>query len=122
MMTIMYLGNQAPFTKGLKLVSLKLKMLLKFLKVKKFADWSAAQITDYFFKEQKLKAIFLGILADLVVRPSQFFGLGVPGFNVETAFDKRIPLKINQVHKGIMSFYYELLIKNSKSLSLFACM
>ncbi|MFX0009646.1 MAG: phytoene desaturase family protein [Candidatus Hermodarchaeota archaeon] len=94
MMSIMYLGNQLPFTKGIKSFGLKLKMVLKFLSVKKFADWSAAQLTDHFFKDRKLKAVFLGILADLVVRPSQFFGLGVPSFNVETAFDKRIPLKI----------------------------
>lgn len=95
MMAIMYLGNQLPFAKGLKAFILKVKMLVKFMKIRKFKDWSAAQVTDYFFKEQKLKAIYLGILADMVVRPSQFFGLGVPAFNVETAFDKRIPIQAN---------------------------
>lgn len=93
MMAIAYLGNQLPFVKGFKALSIKLKLLFKFLKVKKFKDWSAAQITDYFFKDQKLKAVYLGILADMVVKPSEFFGLGVPFFNVETAFDKRIPTK-----------------------------
>jgi phytoene dehydrogenase-like protein len=93
MMAVMYLGNQLPFANGLKALFLKLKMLFKFIKVRKFKDWSAAQVTDYFFKEQKLKAVYLAILADMVVRPSQFFGLGVPVFNVETAFDKRIPIK-----------------------------
>ncbi len=93
MMAIAYLGNQSLFVKGLKAIGIKLKLLIKFLKVKKFKDWSASQITDYYFKDQKLKAVYLGILADMVVKPSEFFGLGVPFFNVETAFDKRIPIK-----------------------------
>ncbi|MFW9930424.1 MAG: phytoene desaturase family protein, partial [Candidatus Thorarchaeota archaeon] len=93
MMALLYLGNQLPFSKGIKIFILKLRMLLKFLKVRKFKDWSAAQITDFFFKDQKLKAVYLAILADMVVKPSQFFGLGVPFFNVETAFDKRIPIQ-----------------------------
>lgn len=93
MMSIMYIANQLPFTRGLKLIMLKLKLFFKFLKVKKFQDYSASQVMDYFFNEPKLKAVYLGILADMVVKPSQFFGLGVPGFNVETAFDKRIPIK-----------------------------
>jgi len=93
MMAIADLGNQLPFLKGLKVLVTKLKLLLKFQKVKKFKNWSATQITDHFFKNQKLKAVYLGILADMVVKPSEFFGLGVPFFNVETAFDKRIPVK-----------------------------
>ncbi len=93
MMAIAYLGNQLPFVKGFEALIIKLKLLFKFLKVKKFKDWSAAQITDFFFKDQKLKAVYLGILADMVVKPSEFFGLGVPFFNIETAFDKRIPIK-----------------------------
>jgi phytoene dehydrogenase-like protein len=36
----------------------------------------------------------MGILADFVVKPSEFPGLGVPVSNVETAFDKRIPIEI----------------------------
>jgi len=93
MMSLAYLGNKLPFVKGLKALGTKLKMLFKFLKVKKYEDWSASQITDHFFKSEKLKAVYLGILADMVVKPSEFFGLGVPFFNVETAFDKRIPIK-----------------------------
>lgn len=57
-------------------------------------NWSAAQVMDHFFKDVKLKAVFLGILADFVVKPNEFIGLGLPAVNVETAFDKRIPLKI----------------------------
>jgi phytoene dehydrogenase-like protein len=94
MMTLMAINNQLEWTKGLKTLWLKLKLLPKFLKVKKWMDWNAAQVMDYFFNEQKIKAIYLGILADFVIKPSEFYGLGVPAVNVETAFDKRIPLKI----------------------------
>ena len=93
MMSVFYLSNQLPFSKGLKSFLIKLKLLLKFMKVKKWQDWSAAEVMDDFFKNEKLKAVFTAILADMVVKPSQFFGLGIPGFNVETAFDKRIPIE-----------------------------
>ena len=93
MLKVAYLNNLLPFTKGIKTIFSKLRLLLAFLKVKKYENWSASQVTDHFFSSQKLKAIFLGILADLVVKPSEFFGLGVPLYNIETAFDKRIPIK-----------------------------
>lgn len=92
MMNLAYLGNQLPFVKGLQALAIKLKLFLKMFKVRKFKDWSGAQITDYFFTNEKLKAVYLGILADMVVKPSEFQGLGVPFTNVETAFDKRIPI------------------------------
>lgn len=94
MMPLVAIANQLEWTKGLKSIWLKLKLLPKFLKVKKWMDWSAAQVMDFFFKDPKLKAIFLAILADFVIKPSEFIGLGVPAVNVETAFDVRIPLKI----------------------------
>jgi all-trans-retinol 13,14-reductase len=93
MLSIIYLGGQISFTKGFKRFLLKLRIIPKFLRVRKFKDWNAAQIMDYFFNDEKLKAVYLAILADMVVRPSQFLGLGVPAVNVETAFDKRIPIK-----------------------------
>jgi phytoene dehydrogenase-like protein len=93
MMGLFYIGNQLPFEHGFKSAFLKLRMIVKFLGVRKFKNYSASQLMDYFFKEQKIKAIYTGILADMVVKPSQFFGLGVPAFNVETAFDKRIPIE-----------------------------
>ena len=93
MLKVAYLNNSLIFSSGIKAIITKIRLLFAFLKVKKFESWSAAQITDYFFTNQKLKAIYLGILADLVVKPSEFFGLGVPLFNIETAFDKRIPIK-----------------------------
>ncbi len=94
MMNLMAIANQLEWTKGLKSIWLKLKLLPKFLKVKKWMDWNAAQVMDFFFKEPKIKAIYLGILADFVIKPSEFYGLGLPAVNIETSFDKRIPLEI----------------------------
>jgi phytoene dehydrogenase-like protein len=93
MVELGYLMNELPFLKGVKTLTTKLKLLIKFLKVKKFAKWSATEVLDYYFKSPKLKAVFTGILADIVTKPSEFPGLGVPFFNIETAFDKRIPTK-----------------------------
>ncbi len=93
MIQIDYLMNQLPKLSGLKAVSMKLKLLLKFLKVKKYKDMSAAEVLDEFFEDPKLKAVYSGILADMVVKPSEFPGLGVPLTNIETAFDKRIPIE-----------------------------
>ena len=90
----MAINNQIEWTKGIKAFLLKLRMFPKFLRVKKYMDKSAAEVMDSFFNEEKLKAIFMGILADFVVKPSEFPGLGVPLTNVETAFDTRIPVDI----------------------------
>lgn len=74
---------------------LKLRMLLAYLKVKKYETWTAEQVMCHFFKNPKIQALFTGILADICVRPSEFQGLGIPFSNIETAFDKRIPLEVN---------------------------
>ncbi len=91
-MKLLYLGNQIPFEKGIKALLLKFKLLFTFLRVKKYKDWSAAQLADHFFTNQKLKTVFLGILADMVVKPSEFSAFGVPVFNPECVYDKRVPI------------------------------
>ncbi len=94
LMKLMAIGRRIEWSKGIKAKLLKLKLIPGFLKIKKMSNWSAAKVMDHFFKSPKVKAIFTSILADFVVRPREFLGLGVPAVNVETAFDKRIPNKI----------------------------
>lgn len=94
MMTLMAISNRLEWAKGFEAIWLKLKIFPKFMKVKKYMDKSAGEIMDSFFNDPALKAVYMGILADFVVKPSEFPGLGVPISNVETAFDKRIPIKI----------------------------
>lgn len=92
-MKLLYLGNQLPFFKGFKNLIHKLRLFFNFLKVRKYKDWTAQRLMDHFFSDEKIKMVFLGILADMVVKPSEFPAFGIAVFNPQTAYDKRIPYK-----------------------------
>jgi len=88
---LMTLGRRAENAHGLEAQALKARLywtLLPFLPKK---DWSAQQLMDDYFTSEKLKCVFISILADFFVRPSQFIGLGVFALNHETFYDKRMP-------------------------------
>lgn len=57
-------------------------------------DWNATQLMDHYFKSNKLKAVFVSILADFFTPPSQFLGLGVFAMNAEKVYDERIPTRL----------------------------
>ena len=90
MVEVMNMGRDLEFKKGLSKVLHKLKMGIKFSKYKKYTEWSASQLMDSFFKNQKIKALFTALLADIVTKPNEFPALGIPYYNIESAFDKRI--------------------------------
>jgi all-trans-retinol 13,14-reductase len=96
MMDLVALARRAEKAGGLTALMLKARMWLAFNRVKAMKDWNAEQVMDHFFQGPELKALYTAILADFVVRPSQFPGLGLPTVNVETAFDKRIPLQLSK--------------------------
>lgn len=73
----------------------KLRLALAFLKIKKYAGMNAEELTSHFFKSEKIKTLYTGILADFCADPSEAQGLAVVFTNFETAFDKRIPLDKN---------------------------
>lgn len=86
---------------------LKIAMLILYLRIKKYEKLSAKKLLDLYFKDEKIKAFFTAILADLVVLPSEFIGLGVPFFNPETAYDYRIPPKrVFCIGPKRVQFYY----------------
>jgi phytoene desaturase len=85
---------------GISSLITRLKMWNAYRRFKEWEDWSAEAVTDYFFQSPRLKAVFTAILADMVVKPSEFMGLGVPLFNIETAFDKRIPVDLYSTGPG----------------------
>lgn len=93
MVQIDYLANQLSRISGIKAMITKIKLLFKFLKIKKYQNMTGEEILNQFFTNPKLKAVYTGILADVVIKPSEFPGLGVPLMNIETAFDKRIPIE-----------------------------
>ena len=96
MMDLMALAHRAEKATGVAALLLKLRLWVAFQKVKPMAKWTASQVMDHFFERKELKALFTSILADFVVLPSEFPGLGVPTTHVETAFDKRIPLQTSK--------------------------
>ncbi|MGQ9571984.1 MAG: phytoene desaturase family protein [Dehalococcoidia bacterium] len=97
MMDLMTLARQAGEARGLRALGLKLRMALLFNRVKQYETWNAQQVMDHFFSDPRLKAVFLAILADMVVLPSEFMGLAIPAVNQEAAFDYRLPAKLSSV-------------------------
>ena len=73
----------------------KIRRLFNYLKVKNFKNYSAEEVMNYFFTNEKIKTLFTGILADFCASPNEFPGIAIPFLNEETAFDMRIPLEKN---------------------------
>lgn len=63
--------------------------------------WTAERLLNHYFKSDKLKAVFVSILADFFTPPSQFQGLGVFAMNIEKVYDERIPAKIAPNAEGL---------------------
>ena len=91
MYRLVTLNRRAELRDGHAAVLDKLRMALNFLLMKRFSAQSAAQLMEHFFASPKLCAVYTGILADLMVTPSEFPALGVPLLNLESAFDARNP-------------------------------
>ena len=75
----------------------KLSIMYTFLKIKKYTKMNADELTKYFFKNEKLRLVYTGILADFCAEPKEAEGLATVFTNFETAFDERIPLYRNGV-------------------------
>jgi phytoene dehydrogenase-like protein len=121
---MMTLGSKMEKTKGFSALVLKTHFYLTLLPLLKKKDWSAEQLMDDYFSSEKLKCVFISILADFFTRPSQFIGLGVFALNHETFYDKRMPKKLGRdveqvylynVHGGI-SMLVDALIERIESL------
>jgi len=85
----------------------QLGKMSSMISIAKYQKYTAEQLMNYFFQSEKIKALFTGILADVCIHPSKFMGLGVPFFNIETAFDKRIPIEKNGKKVSIGYAYIE---------------
>ena len=84
----------------------QLQLFWHWQKVKKFAPLDADTVTRHFFQSEEIRSLLTCILADTCTKPSEAPGLGVPFFNIETAFDKRIPLTLRgkQIFGGYCYF------------------
>lgn len=74
----------------------KAHMAARLLPLLRGRHWTADRWLQRFFRSKRLQAVFTSILADFVVRPSEFPGLGVPAVNPEPAFDRELPLQLSR--------------------------
>jgi len=95
-MELISAARRAERATGIQALLLKLRMYAKLLPFLPRIRWNAQRMMESLFKDEGLRAVFMSILADFVVRPTQFPGLGIPAVNPEPAFDSRVPLAISK--------------------------
>jgi phytoene dehydrogenase-like protein len=88
---LMTIARQLGKAEGFKKQRLNLKLYWTLLPLLPKMKWSAQRLMDHFFESDQLKCVFISILADFFIKPSQFTGLGVFALNYETFYEKRIP-------------------------------
>lgn len=84
LMRISYLSNK-------KDIFSKLETLFLFLQIKKYKDMSCDTFLKKIFKNEELRIVYDGILADFCANPKDVNCFVLPFLNPETAFDDRIP-------------------------------
>ncbi len=92
MMRVRYNLNRKPSAAGI------IALAMSFIPVARYARMTAQELVGHFFKNEKLQALYTGILADYCADPREVWGLAVPLTNLETGFDDRIPLEKNGRH------------------------
>ncbi len=98
-LNLVTLNTRADLAPGVIKPLLKLPLWYLYRGVQSKESWSAGKLMETFFVDPRLKAVFTSILADFVVRPSQFPALGIPLLNVENSFDQRIPRRLSAAGK-----------------------
>jgi len=88
---VMTIARRLEKTTGWHALALKANLYLTLVPLLPKKDWSAQRLMDDYFHSEKLKSVFVSILADFFTPPSQFIGLGVFALNAESSFDKRSP-------------------------------
>ncbi|MBN1246631.1 MAG: NAD(P)/FAD-dependent oxidoreductase, partial [Anaerolineae bacterium] len=99
MLNVVTLNARADVAREPRKSLLKMQLWRAYNLVKQREAWSAQQLMDHYFVDQRLKAIFTSILADFVARPSRFPALAVPMLNAENSFDQRIPRRLSSAGK-----------------------
>jgi phytoene dehydrogenase-like protein len=121
---VMTIARKIEKTNGLAKLALNTRLYWTLLPLLPKKDWSAQQLMDDYFISDKLKCVFISILADFFIRPSEFIGLGVFALNHETFYDKRMPkmlakdteqLYFYNVHGGL-SMLVDALVERIESL------
>ncbi len=95
-MELMTIGRRIERTRGPRKLLFQVLIFAKMLPILPKMKQSADVLLGNLFKSEELRGVFMSILADFVVRPSEFLGLGIPAVNPEPAFDYRVPLMISR--------------------------
>lgn len=85
----------------------QIRLLLRLRPLFSMKDWNAQQLMDHYFQSDRLKCVFISILADFFTPPSQFLGLGVFALNAEATYEKRMPKKLASGAEQL--FHYSIL-------------
>jgi phytoene dehydrogenase-like protein len=70
-------------------------------------NWSAERLLAHYFQSEKLKCVFMSILADFFTPPSKFPGLGIFTLNSEITFEKRMPVQLAK--NAVMTRSYSII-------------
>lgn len=95
-MELITVARKAERSSGLKSLIQKIKLYSTLLPFLPRINWNSKRMIEHLFKNRNLQEVFISILADFVVKPSQFPGLGIPAVNPEPAFDRRVPLEVSK--------------------------
>ncbi len=95
-MELMTLARRSERSSGFESLLSKSRLYLKMLPFLPILKHDAQRLSQRYFHSEELRAAFLSILADFVVRPSEFQGLGIFAVNPEPAFDSRTPLRLSK--------------------------
>jgi phytoene dehydrogenase-like protein len=104
---LMTIGRQLERAGALEKLVLQSRMYAALLPFLPKLSWSAQKLMDSYFSSEKLKCVFVSILADFFTPPSQFQGLGVFMINPETSFDSRIPAELEK--SAVQLYQYSVL-------------
>ena len=99
---LMTIARRMDEASGVQKLGLQAQLYATLLPFLPRMGWSAQRLMDSYFTSDKLKCVFISILADFFTPPSKFQGLGVFQINQEASFDTRSPLELE---KGAEQLY-----------------
>ena len=103
-MKLMTMVRKMEKAKGIRKFGYNISLLLTLFPLIIKKNWSAQKLMDYLFKSKMLQSVFISILADFFIKPTQFIGLGVFALNPEPFYDKRMPKKITKKSEHLHLF------------------
>jgi all-trans-retinol 13,14-reductase len=104
---LMTLARRTEKSTGLAALPARLALLLSLLPLLSKKDWTAETLTSHYFTSQKLKGVFISILADFFTPPSRFQGLGIFAINNEAVYDKRMPAHLAHNADQLLQYYIQ---------------